>query len=72
MLYFRTGEKHRVNGFTIEYVELPNGRIPAREFIDSQDDKAVKLDPSFFDRELCGSSEGSQMENSVRQLNFHL
>jgi len=31
-----------VNGeFTIEYVELPNGRMPAREFVDSLDDKAL-------------------------------
>ena len=30
-----------MNGFSIEYVELPNGRIPARDFIDSLDDKAV-------------------------------
>ncbi len=37
-----------------------------------QDGKAVRLDPSFLDRELCCSSDGSQMENSVRQLNFRL
>lgn len=30
-----------MNGFTIEYVELPNGRIPAREFVDSLDDLAA-------------------------------
>ena len=27
--------------FTIEYVVLPNGRVPAREFVDSLNDKAV-------------------------------
>jgi phage-related protein len=40
-----------VNGeFTIEYVELPNGRIPAREFIDSLDDKAAARTDAFIER----------------------
>ncbi len=40
-----------MNGeFRIEYVSLPNGRIPAREFIDSlDDDAAAKLD-AFIER----------------------
>jgi len=37
-------------GFTIEYVELPNGRIPAREFIDSLDDKAAARVDAFIER----------------------
>jgi len=42
--------KH-VNGeFTIEYVELPNGRIPAREFVDSLDDKAAARIDAFVER----------------------
>jgi len=40
-----------VNGeFTIEYVELPNGRTPAREFVDSLDDKAAARIDAFIDR----------------------
>ncbi len=38
--------------FTIEYVELPNGRTPAREFVDSLDDKAAAPIDAFIDR-LC-------------------
>jgi phage-related protein len=40
-----------VNGeFTIEYVELPNGRVPAREFVDSLDDKAGARIDAFIER----------------------
>jgi phage-related protein len=39
-----------VNGFSIEYVELPNGRIPAREFVDSLDDKAAARVDAFIER----------------------
>jgi hypothetical protein len=41
----------RVNGeFTIEYVELPNGRMPAREFVDSLDDRAAARIDAFIER----------------------
>ena len=36
--------------FTIEYVELPNGRMPAREFVDSLDDKAAARIDAFVER----------------------
>lgn len=36
--------------FTIEYVELPNGRLPAREFIDSLDDAAAARVDAFIER----------------------
>jgi phage-related protein len=36
--------------FTVEYVELPNGRIPAREFLDALDDKATARIDAFIDR----------------------
>lgn len=36
--------------FTIEYVELPNGRVPAREFVDSLDDKAAARLDAFIER----------------------
>ena len=40
-----------MNGeFTIEYVELPNGRVPAREFVDSLDDKAAARVDAFIER----------------------
>jgi phage-related protein len=40
-----------VNGeFRIEYVELPNGRIPAREFVDSLDDRAAARIDAFIER----------------------
>jgi phage-related protein len=40
-----------LNGeFTIGYVELPNGRVPAREFVDSLDDKAAARIDAFIER----------------------
>lgn len=36
--------------FTIEYVELPNERVPAREFVDSLDNKAAARIDAFIDR----------------------
>ena len=40
-----------MNGeFTIEYVELPNGRVPAREFVDSLDDNAAARVDAFIER----------------------
>jgi len=34
----------------IEYVELPNGRTPGREFVDSLDDKAAARIDAFIER----------------------
>ena len=36
--------------FTIEYVDLANGRLPAREFVDSLDDKASARIDAFIER----------------------
>ncbi len=36
--------------FTIEYVELPNGQMPAREFVNSLDDKAAARIDAFIER----------------------
>lgn len=47
------------NGFTIEYVELPNGRVPAREFVDSLDEKAAARIDAFIERLR---SSGNRME----------
>jgi phage-related protein len=35
--------------FKIEYVELPNGRTPAREFVDTLDDKGAARIDAFID-----------------------
>jgi phage-related protein len=37
-------------GFAITYVELPNGRQPARDFVDSLDEKAAARIDAFLDR----------------------
>jgi phage-related protein len=37
-------------GFAIEYVELPNGRMPAREFVDALDEKAAARIDAFIER----------------------
>ena len=37
-------------GFAIEYVELPGGRRPARDFVDSLDEKAAARIDAFLDR----------------------
>ena len=36
--------------FTIYYLELPNGRVPAREFVDSLNDRASGRIDAFIDR----------------------
>jgi hypothetical protein len=36
--------------FTIDYVELPYGRMPARDFVDSLDDKAAARIDAFIER----------------------
>lgn len=42
--------------FTIEYVKLPNGRIPAREFVDALDDMAAaRVDASIERLRIYGS-----------------
>jgi phage-related protein len=47
----RYSAEYEMSGeFSIEYVELPNGRIPAREFVDSLDDKAAARIDAFIER----------------------
>ena len=43
-------QDHMSGEFTIEYVALPNGRVPAREFVDSLDDKAAARIEAFIER----------------------
>ena len=38
------------HGFTIEYVELPNGRAPALDFVEELDDKAAARIDAFIER----------------------
>lgn len=58
------------NGFTIEYVILPNGRIPARELWDSLDDQASARIDAFI--ELL-RTYGNRMEGKfVKKLSDHL
>ena len=52
--------------FTIEYVELPNGRMPAREFVDALDDRAAARVDAFIERLRI---YGSRMEGKfVKKL----
>ena len=37
-------------GYTIQYVELPNGAVPVREFLDLLDDRAAAKVAGFIDR----------------------
>ena len=46
----REFQDHMSGEFTIEYVELPNGRVPAREFVDSLDDKTAARIDAFVER----------------------
>jgi phage-related protein len=36
--------------FAIEYVKLPNGRVPAREFVDAMDDRTGARIDAFIER----------------------
>jgi hypothetical protein len=52
-----------LNGeFRIEYVELPNGRVPAREFVDGLDDRAAARIDAFIERLRV---YGNQMQESL-------
>ena len=63
-----------MNGeFTIEYVELPNGRIPAREFVDSLDDKAAARIDAFIQRlRLYGNRMQGKFVKKLRDNLFEL
>jgi hypothetical protein len=56
--------------FTIEYVELPNGRMPQRDFVDSLDDKAAALIDAFVERLRI---HGNRMRGKfVKKLTSHI
>ena len=59
-----------MNGeFRIEYVELPNGRVPAREFVDGLDDRAAARIDAFIERLR---SYGNQMQGKfVKKLTVY-
>jgi phage-related protein len=52
--------------FKIEYVKLPNGRMPAREFVDSLDDQASARIDAFIDR--LGSYGNMMQGKFVKKL----
>ena len=60
-----------MNGeFRIEYVELPNGRAPAREFVDGLDDRAAARIDAFIQRLRV---YGNQMQGKfVKKLTDHI
>ena len=60
-----------MNGeFTIEYVQLPNGRMPAREFVDSLDDEAAARIDAFVERLRV---YGNRMQGKfVKKLTNHI
>jgi phage-related protein len=56
--------------FRIEYVELPNGKMPAREFIDSLDNTAAARIDAFIERLR---TYGNRMEGKfVKKLSDHI
>ena len=59
--------------FTIDYVELPNGRMPAREFVDSLDDKAAARIDAFIDRlRIYGNRMQGKFVKKLRNEIFEL
>ncbi len=59
--------------FTIEYVELPNGRMPAREFVDSLDDRAAARIDAFIDRlRIHGNRMQGKFVKKLRNEIFEL
>jgi hypothetical protein len=59
--------------FIIEYVELPNGRIPAREFVDSLDDRAAARIDAFIDRlRVYGNRMQGKFVKKLRNEIFEL
>jgi len=56
--------------FRIAYVELPNGRAPAREFVDGLDDSAAARIDGFIERSRV---YGNQMQGKfVKKLTDHI
>ncbi len=57
-----SGAESNLDGFAIEYVELPGGRRPAREFIDSLDDEAAARVDAFSLTASSGSSSSTSRD----------
>jgi len=59
--------------FTIEYLELPSGRLPAREFIDSLDDAAAARIDAFIERlRIAGNRMQGQFVKKISENIFEL
>lgn len=50
IIWLGHSKPHVTGQFTIDYVELPNGRVPARDFVDSLDDQAAARIDAFIER----------------------
>jgi len=59
--------------FTIDYVALPNGQLPAREFIDSLDDAAAARIDAFIERlRTSGNRMQGKFVNKLSEDIFEL
>ncbi len=59
--------------FSIDYVELPNGRMPAREFIDAQDNVAgAKIDAAIDRLGVHGNRMPGNMVSKLADDIFEL
>ncbi len=59
--------------FTIEYVELPNGRTPARDFVDALDDRAAARIDAFIERlRIHGNRMQGKFVKKLRNEIFEL
>lgn len=59
--------------FTIEYVELPNGRTPARDFVDAVDYRAAARIDAFIERlRIHGNRMQGKFVKKLRHEIFEL
>jgi phage-related protein len=59
--------------FTIEYIELPNGRTPARDFVDALDDRAAARIDAFIERlRMHGNRMQGKFVKKLRNEIFEL
>ena len=59
--------------FTIEYVELPSGRTPVRDFVDALDDRAAARIDAFIERlRIHGNRMQGKFVKKLRNEIFEL
>ena len=60
-------------GFTIDYVHLPDDRIPARDFVDSLDDKTAARIDAFIERlRVSGNRMQGKFVKKISESIFEL